>query len=173
MRTGSVHVRRAVLGDEPLLRTLRLQALSEAPEAFGSTLDRELTRTLVEWQRWLSPSATFLLLTPAGPAGMAAGVPDAVDPALVHLMAMWVHPDHRGSGAADLLVDAVLAWAERVGAKTVELDVIQGNRPAQRLYQRHQFRATGHTAIRERDGAVEIRMARRVCDRGLPQQGPA
>jgi len=38
-------LRRAVPGDEPILRELRLQALSEVPEAFGSTYERELART--------------------------------------------------------------------------------------------------------------------------------
>jgi hypothetical protein len=33
-------MRRAVLGDEPNLRKLRLEALAEAPEAFGSTYGR-------------------------------------------------------------------------------------------------------------------------------------
>jgi hypothetical protein len=35
-----VIVRRAVVGDEPGLRELRLQALSDAPAAFGSTYER-------------------------------------------------------------------------------------------------------------------------------------
>jgi len=43
-----VTVRRAVPGDEPILRTLRLEALAEAPEAFGSTYDRELARTTAD-----------------------------------------------------------------------------------------------------------------------------
>jgi hypothetical protein len=53
--------RRAALGDEPVLRELRLQALSEAPDAFGSTYERELARTTSDWQRWLSPGVTFIL----------------------------------------------------------------------------------------------------------------
>src|SRR5580765_8710624 len=91
-------IRRAESGDEPLLRKIRLEALSEAPEAFGSTLDRERARTQVDWQKWLSPSATFVLETSNGPEGIVAGVPDSTDPAVVHLMAMWVHPARRGSG---------------------------------------------------------------------------
>ena len=162
MTQNSFQVRRAVAGDEPVLRALRIEALSEAPEAFGSTLDRELARTSADWQRWLSPSATFILDTATGPQGLAAGVPDAADPGLVSLMAMWVHPTLRGSGAADLLVKAVLDWAEQVGAHLVRLDVIQGNDRARRLYERHQFRPTGHTERRARDGAIEVQMARPV-----------
>lgn len=160
MPQNSLHIRRAVAGDETVLHALRIQALSEAPDAFGSTLDREIGRSAAEWQRWLSPSATFILDTPAGPRGIAAGVPDTADPSLVYLMAMWVHPDLRGTGAADLLVDEVVAWAEALGAGLIRLEVIQGNDRARHLYERHQFRPTGHTAERLRDGAIEVQMDR-------------
>jgi len=155
-------IRRAESGDEPLLLKIRLEALLEAPEAFGSTLDRERARTLVDWEKWLSPSATFVLETITGPKGIAAGVPDSTDAAVVHLMAMWVHPALRGSGAASALVQSVLAWAESRGANSVRLDVIEGNDRARRLYKRHGFRATGHIAVRARDGAREVQMERRV-----------
>ena len=153
-------LRRAVPGDEPLLRELRLQALSEAPDAFGSTYDRELARTPSDWRRWMSPGVTFILDEPAGARGMVAAVRDETDLAVVHLMAMWVHPAIRGSGAADELVAAVLAWAEVEGAGLVRLKVIHGNDRARRFYQRIGFHPTGHESIRERDGRIEILMER-------------
>src|SRR5262245_24732962 len=160
MPRPEMRVRRAGSGDEPLLRNLRIQALSEAPAAFSSTLERELARTPAEWTRWLSPGATFLLEVGQVPKGLAAGVPDAADPRLVHLMAMWLHPDLRGSGAAGQLVVAVLAWAADSGAHRIQLDVVDGNHAAMSLYQRHGFRTTGHAAARTSDGAVEVRMER-------------
>ncbi|HXB00835.1 MAG TPA: GNAT family N-acetyltransferase [Steroidobacteraceae bacterium] len=153
-------LRRAVPGDEPLLRELRLQALSEAPDAFGSTYDRELARTPSDWRRWMSPGVTFILDEPAGARGMVAAVRDETDLAVVHLMAMWVHPAIRGSGAADELAAAVLAWAEVEGAGLVRLKVIHGNDRARRFYQRIGFHPTGHESIRERDGRIEILMER-------------
>jgi ribosomal protein S18 acetylase RimI-like enzyme len=155
-------IRRAESGDESLLLKIRLEALSESPEAFGSTLDRERARTPVDWQKWLSPSATFVLETKFGPQGIVAGVPDATDAAVVHLMAMWVHPSLRGSGVASALVQTVLAWAEERGAGSVRLDVIEDNDRARRLYERHGFRATGHITVRPRDGARELQMERRL-----------
>jgi ribosomal protein S18 acetylase RimI-like enzyme len=157
-----VGLRRAVLGDEPVLRALRLQALSDAPEAFGSTYERELARTTSDWQRWLSPGVTFILDAPEAAAGIVAGQRDAADPEVVHLMAMWVHPAIRGSGAADELVAAVLAWAESERARIVRLEVIQTNDRARRFYERNGFRLTGHEAVRERDGRIEVRMERLV-----------
>src|SRR5258708_613054 len=154
-------VRRAALGDEAILRELRLEAMCEAPDAFGSTYEREVARTTAEWGRWMSPGVTFILSEPAGARGMVAGVRDETDPAVVHLMAMWVHPQIRGSGGADELVAAVVAWAESVGAKLVRLKVIQGNGRARHFYERMGFCPTGKEEVRERDGLIEVQMERR------------
>jgi GNAT superfamily N-acetyltransferase len=155
-------VRRAALGDEPILRELRLQALSDAPDAFGSTYEREVARTTADWQRWMSPGVVFVLKDAAGARGMVAGLRDETDPAVVQLMAMWVHPAIRGSGGADELVAAVVAWAESDGAKLVRLKVIDGNGRARHFYERMGFRATGQHTIRERDGLIEVEMERLV-----------
>jgi GNAT superfamily N-acetyltransferase len=161
-RNGARYLRRAVLGDESALRELRLQALLEAPDAFGSTYEKELARTTSDWQQWLSPGVTLILEEPAGARGIVAGLQDATDAGVIHLMAMWVHPAIRGSGAADELVGAVLAWAKSEGAKFVRLNVIQRNDRARRFYERNGFRATGREAVRVRDGQIEVQMERAI-----------
>jgi GNAT superfamily N-acetyltransferase len=155
-------VRRAVLGDERILREVRLQALSDEPAAFGSTYEREAARTTADWQGWMSPGVAFILYEPAGDRGMVSGLRDEADLEVVHLMAMWVHPKIRGSGGADELVEAVIAWAQSEGAKRVRLKVIQGNDRARRFYERMGFRATGREEMRQRDGRIEVQMERSV-----------
>ncbi len=92
----TLSVRRAVAGDESLLRDLRLQALTDAPAEFASTYERELARTAADWRRWLAPAATFILQTADGPRGLAAGVPDPAEPSVVQLMSMWSTPPSGG-----------------------------------------------------------------------------
>jgi RimJ/RimL family protein N-acetyltransferase len=150
-------VRRATLGDEPILRTVRLQALSESPSAFGSTYERELARTIVDWQRWLAPGATFILDADE-PRGIVAGARDPDDATVVNLMAMWVHPSLRGGPAADALVKSVLAWAAGEGAREVRLRIARGNHRAQRCYERNGFRLTGREMTGDREGLIEIEM---------------
>jgi ribosomal protein S18 acetylase RimI-like enzyme len=162
------HVRLAIPGDEPILRALRLEALSDAPDAFGSTYERELARTNADWRRWLSPGATFLLTDDDGPKGIVAGAHDAADPGIVQLMAMWVHTSLRGHGAADALVLSVLAWSSAEGARATRLAVIESNTRARRCYERNGFRDTGKREVRERDGVVEMEMEHRVDSRGGP-----
>ena len=142
------------------LRALRLQALADAPDAFGSTYERELARTVDDWRRWLSPGATFILEDRLAACGLVACARDAADATIVHLMAMWVAPAARGSGAADALVNQVIAWARADGARVVRLQVVEDNVRARRLYERHGFRVTGVTRVRERDGAVELDVER-------------
>jgi ribosomal protein S18 acetylase RimI-like enzyme len=154
-------IRRAVPGDEAALRAIRLQALSEAPAAFGSTYERERARTDADWRRWMSPGVTFLLETDK-PRGIVAGVHDKNDGAVVHLMAMWVEPSLRGTGAADALVASVFSWARDQGAREVRLHVAKGNDRALRCYERSGFRRTGRETSGTREGLVEIEMARTV-----------
>jgi len=154
-----MNVRRAVLGDEAILRELRLQAMTDAPDAFGSTYERELTRTAEDWSRWLSTGATFIVEDAHGARGIVAGRHDEAA-AIVELMSMWVHPEIRGSSAGDALVAEVVAWARVEGAQVVQLQVTQNNLRARRLYERNGFRLTGETRVRERDGRVEMQMKR-------------
>jgi hypothetical protein len=56
--------RRATVGDEAIVRALRLEALSDAPWAFSSSYERGLARTTADWQRWFSPAVTFILELP-------------------------------------------------------------------------------------------------------------
>ncbi len=153
------NVRRAALGDEEVLRTLRLQALADSPQAFGSIYQREAARTIENWRQWLSPAATFLLEADGQPRGLVAGVPDQQDSSVVHLMAMWVHPDVRGRDGADLLVSSVKVWAADRGATHVRLKVVESNARARRCYERAGFRPTGGTSVLERTGEVEIEMS--------------
>src|SRR3954470_5331273 len=99
-----MNVRRAVAGDEAVLRDVRIEALRDAPEAFGSTLERELARTPEDWRRWMSPGAVFILHDAGCARGLVAGARREDDTSVIQLMAMWVHPSLRGSGAAGALV---------------------------------------------------------------------
>jgi len=162
---GPFHVRRAVPGDEAIVRSLRLQALSDSPDDFDSTLKRESAWMTSNWRELLSHGATFILAQSDGPKGIAAGIPNRDDRASIFLVLMWLHPGLRGSGAADALVASVIVWAEEQGTAEVWLHVVKRNGRARRFYERNGFRRTGQEVIRERDGVVELEMRRSVGGR--------
>lgn len=164
----TIVVRRANPSDIPALRDTRLRALRDSPAAFGSTIERELSRSDDDWRRWFHPGSVFFAVRDASDVvGMVCSAPDdgeLADDDLVWLLAMWVAPEARGRGAGDGLVDAVVEAARESGARTVALHVIDDNDPARRLYERNGFVDSGHRVIRERDAATEMEMRRVVTD---------
>ncbi len=149
-----MRVRRVGPGDEPTVRSLRIAALTDSPEAFGSTLERELARTPDDWTAMVGTGALFVLEDDDGPAGLVGGL---LEEGRVDLVSLWVAPAARGRGGGDALVRAVLDWA---GPSEVRLWVVDGDRPARRLYERHGFVPTGERWVRERDGMVELALRR-------------
>ena len=142
-------VRMLAAHEWPLYRALRLRALGDAPEAFGSTLAEEAPRTDQDWAWRLNIGASSGRDRPlvAELGGTAAGLAwakvDAADPSLVSLFQMWVAPEARGRGVAAALLDAALAWARARNARAMQLGVVCGNEAALRLYERAGFRAVG------------------------------
>ena len=153
-----MQVRRAVAGDEPILRWLRLEALTDAPFAFGSTLERERARSEADWKRWIDPGPMWVLEDEGTPLGLSGVVLSADGPA--EIVSVWVQEQARGSGAADVLVQAAIDWAEEAG-HDLALHVTEGNERARRFYERMGFELTGVAHARDHDGALELEMRRR------------
>ncbi len=151
-------VRRAAVGDERVVRDLRIAALTDVPHSFGSTLQREVARTEDDWRRWFSPGVTYLCLDGSDVAvGLVAGVLGEQS-GLAELAAMWVHPTWRGQGVGDALVAALTAWAQ--GEKRrLRLHVVEDSAHAIALYERHCFRPTGTVRVRA-DRVREVEMER-------------
>lgn len=59
------------------------------------------------------------------------------------LLGMGVHRDERGQGLGARLLDTALSWAAAQGLDWVDLEVLSGNWPARRLYERSGFVQTG------------------------------
>jgi ribosomal protein S18 acetylase RimI-like enzyme len=149
--------------DHRVLRTLRLRSLSDAPYAFGSTVEREEAFTTDEWVHRLRPEGFphFVGETEDGtPSGMVALGRDAVDPDVAWLLGMWVDPAARGTGLADELIDIVIRTAAADGRASLRLHVADGNARAERVYARHSFTRTGRSIVRSRDDHVELEMER-------------
>ncbi|MFG3338524.1 GNAT family N-acetyltransferase [Glycomyces sp. NPDC048151] len=149
--------------DWRLWRELRLAALADAPDAFGSRLADWQNAAEEAWRSRLAMpgSRNLVAETDGRPAGMASGVPTG-DPAARELIAMWVHPQARGRGVADALIDAVASWARTEGAEQLRLTVYEHNTAAALLYRRN-----GFTDIAPPGGAepgVERFMARPLAD---------
>jgi GNAT superfamily N-acetyltransferase len=159
----NVTLRRIASGDGPLLRDLRLRALSDSPTAFSSRHEDEAARSPEEWEARAvaraegAESCTFIAEGDSGTLGLAGGYFPA--PGDAELVSMWVDPAARGRGTGLALVHGVLGWARAAGADSVALWVTEGNAPAERLYERAGFAFTGERQpLPQHPGLFERRM---------------
>jgi RimJ/RimL family protein N-acetyltransferase len=137
-------------GEGPLLRDLRLRALTESPDAFGGTRERDEARPPEAWEgldvlvaeedgRWL---------------GMAGRFVDEDLPAIARIWGTWIDPAARGRGAGRRLMHAALEDARAAGFRRAELTVTDRAPDAERLYEAVGFRLTGVTFPLARDPAI-------------------
>jgi GNAT superfamily N-acetyltransferase len=137
---------------------VRLEALREAPYAFGSTLEREQDRPEAEWRRAVASRARFVAESGSAVVGTAS-CGDGDTTGVAALTAMWVDPGSRRQGIGALLMQRVIEWARETGYGNVVLWVVDGNDDAERLYERYGFRRTG-VQQEVRPGRLEYEMSR-------------
>ena len=156
-------IRRLAAADWAAFRAIRLAALGDAPEAFGSTAREAEQLNEAEWRRRLEQRAVFLAEVGSQRIALAAGI-EGDQPHEAELISMWVAPGWRGHGVGDRLVDAVLAWAATERFTTLRLWVATGTARAERLYVRHGFTPTGRVQPigGERLDLLEFEMRRGV-----------
>lgn len=167
--SDSALVVRPLLADEwPLYRDLRLRALHDSPDAYGSILALESTRSNEEWADRLargvqSASELPLVADWAGePCGLAWARLDDDAPESAHLYQMWVASEQRRRGVGRALVDAAAAWARAMSATQLELDVTCNNEAAVRLYEGAGFVAYGERRALRPGSTLEAQGMRRM-----------
>lgn len=145
----ALSIEQAGPADWERVRSLRLAALVESPDAFSMTLALELGKPPDAWQERLArrDAATWLASVEGRDVGLVVAAPYEDVPGGVGLYSMWVAPLARGQGIAGALVDAVVAWARVRGAQRILLDVADANQAAVRLYERKGFAPTGVTGV--------------------------
>lgn len=143
------HVRHLKADEWRAYRDVRLRALGDSPNAFGSTLSVEEIKPDEYWVERLSAGATSRWNLPvvAGTGdelvGLAWGWIDPSVPQTAHVFQMWVAPNSRGLGCGSMLLDALINWARQSNAQHVVLRVTCGNTAANRLYTRAGFEPAG------------------------------
>jgi ribosomal protein S18 acetylase RimI-like enzyme len=157
---------RKIRGDEgPLLRDVRLRALADSPDAFGSTYADELSLTEAAWTERAEHSArdddrvTFIAEGLGRVVGMVMARLDPEVAGRAGVFGLWVEPVARSAGTGQALMSAVAEWAAERGATVLTLWVVQSNTEALALYGRIGFRRTDERmAMPGRTSLVEVRM---------------
>ncbi len=137
-------------GDEKCLRTIRLRALRDAPDAFGSTAVEVAARPPESWSAQILTLPTFVAVNRGQDVGLVRYAPDEEHPETGWLISMWVSPEIRREGVGSALIDAVVELATSKGVAQLALDVSDDNISAVSLYARKGFDATGEVNTLER-----------------------
>lgn len=129
-------------------RTIRLEALRTDPDAFGSTFQREESRSEHDWRTRLeaSDARTFVAIDDADSSfvGLVTCAPYAGHARHVGLFSMWVSPSIRGHGVGKALVRELIAWARTLpGIDGILLEVADENLAAVKLYESMGFVPNG------------------------------
>lgn len=161
--------------DSALLRELRLRALADSPQAFGSSYAREAAYTDEEWlagiERFCDPSRGAGFVADDGD-GRACGLVGCIrDDELRDedetergiIISMWTAPEVRRRGVGTRLLAAAEAWASDRGLAELRLRVHEANVAARDLYRRAGFRETGDwDPFPNHPGGRNLYMAKRL-----------
>jgi predicted GNAT family acetyltransferase len=126
-------VRRLGPDDWADFRDIRLRALADAPDAFGSTLEREEAFTEDDWRQRVT--VPIVVVDDPHPVSIGGIFDNAGTP---HVWGMWTDPEHRGRGHARTILDALIP-----PGTAAQLDVNTRNGGARTAYERYGFVATG------------------------------
>ncbi|MNE18135.1 Acetyltransferase (GNAT) family protein [compost metagenome] len=133
-------VREANTQDWACLKSVRLEALLDAPTAFGVSYETAASYTDERWKALASVDSNprfWMALDGNHPVGMIGASVDKTG--CFNLIGMWIRSPYRGSGVAQRLVDRVKEHALERGHNCIVLDVSPENKRAAQFYVRQGF----------------------------------
>lgn len=141
-----ITIRQLDPNDAAIFQQVRLQALQNAPEAFGSSYEEEKDRSLDTVASRLDPAdphrATFAAFAGEQAVGLT-GIYREDRLKTRHKAMIWgvfVNPDFRGQGIAQQLIETAIDRARTwEGVQQIQLAVVLQNQSAYRLYRRLGF----------------------------------
>jgi len=139
-----------------VLRSIRLEALLDSPQAYGSTYQECLGWTNRHWRNVCRDWNYYLAERAERVVGIASGGLNERYPGTLWLYGMYVTPRARGTGVAEQLVEVVAAWARDQGVSSLHLHVAAPMIRARAFYERMGFHATGDVITMERDPVIEL-----------------
>lgn len=154
--TSPCIVCRADVRDASSLRAIRLEALRDTPEAYGSTYEESLGWSRWKWRRVARDWNYYLAHCDGVVKGMASGGYNDAHPGTCWLYGMYVSAQQRGTGLADQLVDAVATWARGEGAHQLYLHVTRSVERARAFYAKMGFVENGEQIVMDRDPTITL-----------------
>lgn len=155
-RESTLTIRLCGLDDWEDLRAIRLEALGDTPDAYGSTYEESVRWSDAQWKNSASTRLYYLADRDGAVVGMVSGGFNDAYPGTRWLYGMYVTPSERGSGTAELLVRAIGGWAKVHGVNEIYLHVTTSVPRARAFYEKVGFRSTGESFQMDRDHSLTL-----------------
>ena len=138
-----MEIQRLSVEEGARLRAIRLCALRDAPNSFGTTFEESAMWPPEVWAKQLAGTAAFVAIGGDSDVGLVRGVPDGRAKDTARLSSLWVAPEARSTGVGASLIDALVEWARSKGFGQLQLGVNDDNVSAIALYTRKGFEPNG------------------------------
>jgi GNAT superfamily N-acetyltransferase len=138
------------------LRAIRLEALKDTPEAYGSTYEESVRWSNAQWKSAASNRLYYFAERDGQVVGMVSGGFNDAHPGTRWLYGMYVTPSERGTGTAERLVQSIGEWARSHGVGEIYLHVGSSVPRARAFYERIGFRPTGENFEMDRDDSLTL-----------------
>src|SRR5579863_2774243 len=146
-RESTLNIRRCGPDDWRELRDIRLEALADTPEAYGSTFDETARWSDAQWKDAATNRLYYFADRDGRVVGMVSGGLNDAHPGTRWLYGMYVTPSERGTGTAALLVRTVGEWARGHGASELYLHVTTSVPRARAFYEKEGFTPNGESQV--------------------------
>jgi GNAT superfamily N-acetyltransferase len=103
-----IRIEQLTAGEGQRLRSIRLRALRDTPDAFGSTLEDASARPAETWSKQVLDLPTFVAVKDGHDVGLVRCARDQTRVDTAWLISMWVAPEIRRTGVGAALVDVVI-----------------------------------------------------------------
>jgi ribosomal protein S18 acetylase RimI-like enzyme len=148
--------------DWRVLRSARLYALLDSPDAFTSSYAHESAWGELEWQRVLDAATWIVARDARNVIGLAKSASESARSTTRYVESAWVAPTHRRRGVLRALLHALVQIDRTMGVTELMLWVLEDNHAAQSAYQALGFESTGDRQFLRAFGQFERRMRLRI-----------
>ena len=141
-----MELRRVRASEWQKLKDVRLRALADTPDAYGTTYAEDAAQPDEHWQERARDGEighSMVNMVAVEDDRFVARVGSFFEGLTAYIVSVWTDPAVRGQGLSTQLTSMAMDWARSRGARRLELEVTEGNDVAYRVYERLGFRETG------------------------------
>lgn len=139
-----VTIKKLTINDLEDFKTIRLSALFNAPQMFGSTYEREVNQPLEFFSYPIENYAVFAAYVENKVVGLTVFSQNTgmKDKHKAQITSVYVLPEFRQKGIANQILNEVLRYGKQ-HAEQILLSVVESNESAIKLYKKHGFQVYG------------------------------